>query len=118
MKIRYSTRLVLLIGSIVIKIPISKRGYLQCKNESKMYEKYKHFNILGELYWEWNGIVCMRRYHSTDVIDDDVVFGIKYLINEFDIVRCDLFNPLNWGKDGDEYVLIDYGINEEISRLY
>ena len=30
--IRYSTRLVLLAFGIAIKIPLSRRGYLQCKN--------------------------------------------------------------------------------------
>jgi hypothetical protein len=45
--IRYSTRLVVLMFGIVIKIPLSRRGYLQCKNEIRMWERYKHLNILG-----------------------------------------------------------------------
>jgi hypothetical protein len=124
--IKYSTRLVFLIGNIVIKIPLSKRGYLQCKNEKKMWDKYKHLNVLGKLYWEWNGIICMKKYKPTNVLINqneannfiDTVVGVKHLIPEFDIDRCDLYRAENWGIDGDDYVLIDYGINEEISKLY
>jgi len=124
--IKYSTRLVFLIGNIVIKIPLSKRGYLQCKNEKRMWDKYKHLNVLGKLYWEWNGIICMKKYKTTNVLINqneannfiDTVVGVKHLIPEFDIDKCDLYRAENWGIDGDDYVLIDYGINEEISKLY
>jgi hypothetical protein len=124
--IKYSTRLVFLIGNIVIKIPLSKRGYLQCKNEKRMWDKYKHLNVLGKLYWEWNGIICMKKYKPTNVLINenvahdfiDTVVGVKHLIPEFDIDKCDLYRAENWGIDGDDYVLIDYGINEEISKLY
>ncbi len=124
--IKYSTRLVFLIGNIVIKIPLSKRGYLQCKNEKRMWDKYKHLNVLGKLYWEWNGIICMKKYKPTNVLINenvahdfiDTVVGLKHLIPEFDIDKCDLYRAENWGIDGDDYVLIDYGINEEISKLY
>ena len=118
MEIHYSTRLVFLIGGIVIKIPLSYRGYLQCKNEKKIFNTYHHLNVLGVLYKEFMGIIIMKRYQHTDVIPDDVVYGIKYLIKEFDIQRCDLYNPANWGIDNGEYVLIDYGISDEISKLY
>ena len=124
--IKYSTRLVFLIGNIVIKIPLSKRGYLQCKNEKRMWDKYKHLNVLGKLYWEWNGIICMKKYKPTNVLINqneannfiDTVVGVKHLIPEFDIDMCDLYRAENWGIDGDDYVLIDYGINQEISKLY
>jgi hypothetical protein len=124
--IRYSTRLVLLLGKIVIKIPLSKRGYLQCKNEKRMWDKYKHLNILGKLYWEWNGIICMKKYKPTNVLINqneahnfiDTVVGVKHMIPEFDIDKCDLYRADNWGRLGNDYVLIDYGINEEISKLY
>ncbi len=124
--IRYSTRLVILMFGIVIKIPLSRRGYLQCKNEKRIWERYKHFNVLGRLYWEFGGIICMRRYNVVEVLIIeteekkfiDVVVGIKYLIPEFDIDNCDLYRLENWGKSGDDYVLIDYGINEYISGLY
>jgi hypothetical protein len=123
---RYSTRLVLLLPRIVVKIPLSKRGYLQCKNEKKMWDKYKDFGILGKLYWEWNGIVCMKRYDVVELLESekekreftDTVFGIKHIISEFDIDRCDLHKVENWGKNNGDYVLLDYGINEEVSNMY
>jgi hypothetical protein len=40
------------------------------------------------------------------------------MIPEFDIDKCDLYRADNWGRLGNDYVLIDYGINEEISKLY
>ena len=40
------------------------------------------------------------------------------MIPEFDIERCDLYRAENWGMSGDDYVLIDYGINEEVSNMY
>ena len=124
--IRYSTRLVFLIGKIVIKIPLSKRGYLQGKNEKRMWDKYNNLNILGKLYWEWNGIICMRRYKPANVLINqneslkfiDTVVGVKHMIPEFDIDKCDLYRAENWGRLGNDYVLIDYGINEEVSNLY
>lgn len=116
--IRYSTRLVVLMFGIVLKIPLSRRGYLQCKNERRMWERYKHLNVLGRLYWEFGGIVCMKRYVVARVTPEDEVIGIKHLIPEFDIDNCDLYRAENWGKSGDDYVLIDYGINAYISGLY
>lgn len=124
-KIKYSTRLVILIAGIVLKFPLSRRGYLQCKNEKRMWVKYKHLNILGELYWECNGIICMKRYKPTNVLVNqenhrfiDMVLDVKRMIPEFDIDKCDLYKAENWGKSGDDYVLIDYGINNYISGLY
>lgn len=125
-KIKYSTRLVILIAGIVLKFPLSRRGYLQCKNEKRMWVKYKHLNILGELHWEWNGIICMKRYKPTNVLVSkteshrfiDMVLDVKRMIPEFDIDKCDLYKAENWGKSGDDYVLIDYGINNYISGLY
>jgi hypothetical protein len=124
--VRYSTRIVFILGKIVIKIPVSKRGYLQCKNEKRMWDKYKHLNILGKLHWERMGIVCMKRYKESNVLASkaeahrfiDVVLTTKKSIPEFDIERCDLYRAENWGMDGRDYVLIDYGISEEVSKMY
>ena len=49
MKIKISTRVVFLIGKYAIKIPVSKRGYLQGKNEAKIYTKYKRYPYLAPL---------------------------------------------------------------------
>ena len=119
MRIRISTRLVLVFDKVVIKIPLSRRGYLQGKNESYLYDKYKDKGILGELKCERFGVVCMKRYPMASRIPHYVVRCIKELIPEFDIGRCDLYKVENWGKDeGSNPILIDYGINEYISTLY
>jgi hypothetical protein len=31
---------------------------------------------------------------------------------------CDLYNKANWGELNGKRYLIDYGINEEISKMY
>lgn len=119
MRIKISTRLVFLIGKKVYKFPISRRGYLQCKNEKQIWDKYKNLNVLGEIYWEKFGIVCMKRYYNIDYIKSINVINVKESIPELNIDRCDLFNYKNWACD--EYCnikLIDYGINEYISKLY
>lgn len=118
MSLRYSTRLVFIFKKIVIKIPISYRGYLQCKNEKNIYDKYKNTNLLGKLYFEKFGIICMKRYNVVKKIEYKNVYNIKSIIKEFDFDNCDLFNPDNWGVENDEYFLIDYGINEDISKMY
>lgn len=119
MKIKISTRLVLIFREKVIKLPISYRGYLQCKNEKKMWDKYKHTNFLGTLIYERFGIIIMKKYTSINRIPEYVVHKIKNIIPEFDIPNCDLYNYKNWGvNDSLDYVLIDYGINEKISKMY
>lgn len=119
MEIKYSTRIVLLIGKRVYKIPISYRGYLQCKNEKHIWDKYKNLNVLGELYWEKFGVICMKRYGNVNNIDPIYIFNIKKNIVELDIDNCDLFNFKNWGIDeNSNIILVDYGINEYISKLY
>ena len=118
-RIRVSTRLVILIGDRAYKFPLGRRGYLQGKNEKKIWDQYKELGVLGDLIWERFGCVCMKRYPPASRIPQYVIRCIKELIPEFDIPRCDLNKVENWGKD--EYsnpVLIDYGINEYISTLY
>lgn len=117
--IRISTRLVFLIGKRVYKFPLSKRGYLQSVNEEKIWDKYKHTNLIGTLYWMKFGVVCMRRYNSVKEIESINVINIKKSIPELNVERCDLFNYKNWACDENFNIkLIDYGINEEISKLY
>jgi hypothetical protein len=112
--IKYSTRLVFILPKIVFKFPIDRRGYLQGKNEKKLWNKYKATNLLGELIFEFLGIVIMKRYSRISNFTDYDVVKIKMSIKELDIDNCDLYNPENWA-DGK---LIDYGINEYISKLY
>ena len=121
--IKYSTRLVFILRNVVIKIPVSRKGYLQGLNEKKIWDKYNNinswgFNTLAELKWMWMGIVCQKRYNTVSSIPPRVVNRIKSLIHEFDFDNCDLHNPENWGIDGKKYILLDYGVNEHIASLY
>ena len=116
--IKVSTRLAILFPRFVLKIPIGRRGYLQSKNEIFIWNKYKSVYSLGTLYWEFLGIVCMKRYKPVVKIPSTVVLIAKSTIKEFDINRCDLYNPKNWGIENKTYYLIDYGINKYISTLY
>ena len=119
MKIRMSTRLVLVFNKVVIKIPLSCRGYLQGKNEKYLYEKYKGKGLLGELISERFGVVIMKTYPLASRIPEYVVYGIKKEVPELNIPNCDLHNVKNWGKDEHcNPILIDYGINQYISTLY
>ena len=103
---------------MVLKFPLSRRGYLQSKNEKVIWNKYRAKYTLGELYWECLGIVCMKRYKAVDRIPTKTVLITKDIIKEFEIERCDLFNPENWGVENKTYYLIDYGISQYISTLY
>lgn len=118
-RIKISKRLALVGFKKVIKIPLSKRGYLQGKNEAKLYKKYRGLHLLGRIYWEFFGIVCMEKYEVAKEITEYEVASLKYYIAPLSIDNCDLHNPKNWGYDKyDNLLLIDYGINEEISKLY
>lgn len=116
--IKISTRLVFIFEKFVIKIPLSYRGFLQCKNEKFLYSKYKNLNLLGELYFEKYGIVCMKKYELLKKIDVNQILNVKNQINELNIENCDLFNIKNWGIENEKIFLIDYGINEKISKMY
>jgi hypothetical protein len=115
---KYSTRLVIILDNIVIKIPISRRGYLQGLNEKKIWDKYKGIGLLAELKWMCMGIVCQKRYDTVTSIPNQLVNNTKKWIPEFDFDNCDLYNPENWGANGNQYFLLDYGINEYIANLY
>ena len=116
--IKISTRLVFLIFRIAIKIPLSYRGYLQGKNEKKIWFKYRSTKCLGTFYFEFLGVVVMKRYKQTNKIPYERVENIKNNIPEFNFLNCDLYNCKNWGVKRSKYYLIDYGINEKISKMY
>jgi hypothetical protein len=50
----------------------------------------------------------------------DIVYGIKYMIPEFDIVNCDLYKIDNWGKNGENYVYLSgvQNIHEHSYKSY
>lgn len=117
--IKVSTRVVLIFDDYVLKFPISLRGYLQCVQESYIWNKYKHLGLLGELYSFKYGIIKMKRYKPIKEVYHLNVFNIKNNIEELNIIMCDLYKKSNWGMDENgKHILIDYGINEEISKMY
>ena len=118
MKIKVSTRVVFIFKDHVVKVPISLRGYLQCKQEAYIWEKYNHLNVLGELLSYKNGIVRMKRYEPIAYVDYNDIANVKESIEELNIDNCDLYNKANWGQLNGKKILIDYGINEEISKMY
>ena len=115
---KYSTRLVIIFRNIVIKIPLSRRGYLQGLNEKKIWDKYNNTNSLAELKWMFMGIVCQKRYTTVESIPNRVVKRNKASMSEFNFDNCDLYSPANWGIDNKKYILLDYGINKQIANLY
>lgn len=115
---KYSTRFVILFDNVVIKIPLSKRGYLQGLNEKVIWDKYKQFGLLAELKFMFLGIVCQKRYNPVKRVPNTKVWLIKQLIPEFDFDNCDLYKAENWGIENKEYILLDYGINQKIANLY
>ena len=117
-KIIWSTRLVILFKNLAFKIPIDKRGWLQGKNEKDVWDIYKHSHFLAPLRWEWFGIVCQERCEPIKAIDENIVKKVKWYIPRFNIPNCDLYNPLNWGIYEGRQVLLDYGIDERISKMY
>jgi hypothetical protein len=124
MRAEYSTRLVFIFKTFVIKIPISKRGYLQGINEKFIWDKYKDIAPLAELKWMHLGIVCQVKCkplytkHPLKFNSLNKVSEAKLLMEEFNFTNCDLYNPDNWGMYNDKVVLLDYGITEAISKMY
>lgn len=118
MNIAYSTRLVFIFKNFVVKIPINRKGYLQGLNEKSIWNKYKHKAPLAELKWMFLGIVCQKRYITVSEIPQTEVNKIKQLVPEFDFDNCDFWNYENWGKDGKDYILLDYGNSLYVASLY
>jgi hypothetical protein len=118
MKIKYSTRLVIILSKVVIKIPVCKKGFLQGYNERKIWNKYKGIINLAELKWMYCGVVCQKRYNTITEIPETTVHSIKGMIPDFNFDNCDFHNPENWGIHNGQYVLLDYGNNPYIASLY
>jgi hypothetical protein len=116
--LKYSTRFVILFNDVVVKIPICKKGLAQGYNEQKIWNKYKYTAPLAELKFMFMGVVCQKRYESIDAIPQREVDRVKKIIPEFDFVNCDFYNSQNWGKNGDEFILLDYGNSPYVASLY
>jgi hypothetical protein len=115
---KYSTRFVILFKKFVIKIPICKKGFLQGYNEQKIWNNYKDTAPLAELKWMFIGVVCQKRYTTIEEVPQSEVDKIKKLIPDFDFENCDFWNYENWGKDGQKYILLDYGNSIYVASLY
>lgn len=118
MKIAVSTRIVLIFKNVVVKIPIDKRGYLQGKNEIKTWKSGKGRQYLAPLLWEKFGLVCMVKCQPLQKLNYSLVAEVKKELPQFNFNNCDLFNIKNWGLYKGRPVLLDYGINLKISKMY
>ena len=116
--IKISTRLVFLIRNRAYKFPLSRRGYLQGKQESRIWNNHKDTGFFAPLIWECFGIVCQERVSPLDKFSDTRLELIRNTISELNIENCDLHNIANWGTYNNQPVLLDYGINERISTMY
>jgi len=116
--IKVSTRLVIITRSKAFKIPLDRRGWLQGINEGKVWEEYKESGYLAPLLWSWGGFVCMERVRPTDYVPPYLIANVKDKIPALDIVNCDLRRLENWGEHNGRTVLLDYGVDERISKLY
>jgi hypothetical protein len=52
------------------------------------------------------------------VLNINYVKKIKKIVSNFDIDNCDLYKLQNWGMYKGKQVLLDYGIDERISKMY
>lgn len=100
-----------------VKIPIDRRGWLQGINERKLWSKYHSPNFVP-IVWGFGGIVCQARAGKLSMLREHNVELIKQQIPELNIVNCDLHNVDNWGVYDGGVVLVDYGITEEVSKMY
>jgi hypothetical protein len=64
------------------------------------------------------GIVCQKKYTTTDKVPQIEVDKIKKLIPEFNFENCDFWNYENWGKEKNKFILLDYGNSPYIASLY
>lgn len=118
-QIRISTRVVLLVGSYAIKIPVDRRGWLQGLNEIYLYDKYSCTGWLAPLVWWVGGVVVQRRCKPLPArLIKWYARRIKEEIPELNVRLCDLHQGHNWGVYKGRVVLLDYGITEEVSRMY
>ena len=118
MKLRISTRLVILTRRKVYKIPVDLRGWLQGINEAKAWNRYKHTGTLAPLLWSLGGLVCMERVQPLGYVSRSSVAYVKSLVPALDVKNCDLHNVENWGYHCGRVVLLDYGLDERVSKMY
>jgi hypothetical protein len=118
MQFRLSTRFVILFGEWALKIPLSKRGYLQGVNERKTWHAYKQTDLLVPLLWSFCGVVCQSRAFPVSSIEHEHILKVVDSIPHLNVTKTDLFNSANWGRLNGRVVLLDYGLNERVSNMY
>lgn len=119
MKIKFSTRIVILTKTKAYKIPIDRRGLIQCRNEYSVWKSMIPVRpFLAPLVWYRFGIVCQERVQPIKEFDRRLVYLLKDKIPKLNIENCDLHNQDNWGLYNNEQVLLDYGIDQKVSEMY
>lgn len=116
--IRISTRVVFLTKGHALKIPIDRRGWLQGLNEKRLWREYQNDSWFVPVVWSMGGIVCQRRAQPMNACVFDHAIRMKQRIDQFNVSNCDLFKRENWGIYNGRVVLVDYGIDECISKMY
>jgi len=116
--IKISTRLVILIGRWVVKIPIDRRGLLQCRNEKKLSMEWGDKLPILPIHKSIGPIIIQPRVYLLNKAPLETIQLLKRHIPEFQFDNCDLHNPENWGKTNKGPVLLDYGIDPYIATLY
>jgi len=116
--LRLSTRLVVLTPRRALKIPLGLRGWLQGRNERKLWDAYQETGLLAPMLWSIGGLVCMTRVTPAREIPTGTVERFKTIFPVFDFDNCDLHRVANWGRYEGRIVLLDYGVDERVARLY
>jgi hypothetical protein len=116
-----SSRLVLLIGSVAIKLPFNRCGIEQSKQEIKTWEKYKSrpFNRIRKTF---GPIIisdrCSKVTREEFPFFDLYVDQLEIEYPELKFEYGDIHNPDNWGWICGELVIVDYGLNLEIEKKF
>ena len=118
MKIRYSTRLVILAGRFALKIPLSLRGWKQGRNEARVWRAHKGHCLLVPIIWSLGGIVCMRRVEEAPFLPTELISLMKGTVAALDCADCDLHRVENWGQYKGHFILLDYGISADVAAMY
>ena len=118
MRIKLSTRLVIITRFYAVKIPIDLRGWMQGRNEVKLWSKYGHRERFVPLIWSIGGIVCQPKVPLYTGKIWSHATSIKNRIPELNIGNCDLYCQENWGVYEGEVMLLDYGISHRVSKMY
>lgn len=116
-----SSRIVILLGKFAIKIPFSRCGIEQSKQEIFTWEKYRQtpFNQIRKTF---GPIIvsdrCERVTRETLPDFDRYVDYFSSIYPELQFEEGDIHNPENWGFCEGELVIVDYGLNRRIEKKY